>query len=167
MGERSYFEEALHSFTMDVAGLSAVRHLTDLGLSVTEIEKELLFPVPRSEIRKAVWERLLSTRMILLEDPKKVRSPEKATYVKEQGKYGRTSFRRVIVRDEEWVSPEDYEEADFGLYEGEELEKRLLEAGLSESERDYVRSLPWPGQIVYVKREGKLWLFLEKLRKAK
>ena len=63
------FNKALDNFTFEMAGRGAVRHLFDIGMSVSEIHDELLYPVPEEKIREEVWTYLLEKGVILLEEP--------------------------------------------------------------------------------------------------
>lgn len=100
MRENEYFQQALANFTYEVAGGGAIRHLTEAGYTVKQIMEQLDFPVPYEKVRRAVWEHLVRTRGILLEEPGSGTRKEKAVYVREYDKYGKCSFRRV-VREEE------------------------------------------------------------------
>ncbi len=100
MRENEYFQQALANFTYEVAGGGAIRHLTEAGYTVKQIMEQLDFPVPYEKVRRAVWEHLVRTRGVLLEEPGSGTRKEKAVYVREYDKYGKCSFRRV-VREEE------------------------------------------------------------------
>lgn len=95
MSQQDYFKKALANFTHEAASGGAIRHLTDLGYTVDQIASKLTFPTPRERVRKEVWERLLDTGVVLLEEPGNGKRREKAVYVEEQDPYGRISFRRV------------------------------------------------------------------------
>lgn len=97
MAENEYFREALSNFTFEAAGGGAIRHLADLGCTMDEIEKQLLYPIPHKKVQKTVWEHLVKKRVILLEEPGKGETPEKAEYVKEYDRYGKASFRRIVL----------------------------------------------------------------------
>lgn len=98
MSQPDYFKNALANFTHEAASGGAIRHLTDLGCTVDQITKQLTFPTPRERVRRQVWERLLDTGVILLEEPGSGKQREKAVYVEERDPYGRTSFRRVALK---------------------------------------------------------------------
>lgn len=100
MGENAYFRNALAQFTHEAANGGAIRHLSDLGYSVKQIADRLDFPVPYEKLRNEVWERLLGTGVILQGRPGGVKE-EKAVYVREYDRYGKTSFRRVVEPGEE------------------------------------------------------------------
>lgn len=95
MGENAYFRNALANFTHEAANGGAIRHLADLGYSVKQIADRLDFPVPYEKLRNEVWEHLLETGAILQGRPGCVRE-EKAVYVREYDRYGKTSFRRIV-----------------------------------------------------------------------
>lgn len=98
MEENDYFREALSGFTFEAAGGGAIRHLADLGCTVDEIEKQLLYPISHKKVQRTVWEHLVKKRIILLEEPGKSETPEKAEYVKEYDRYGKATFRRVVLQ---------------------------------------------------------------------
>ncbi len=95
MAEQDYFKRALSDFTHEAASGGAIRHLADLGYTVKQIREQLTFPTPYERVQKAVWERLLDTGVILLEEPGSGKRREKTDYVVEHDRYGRTSFRRL------------------------------------------------------------------------
>lgn len=102
MLEQDYFANALAKFTHEVASGGSIRHLADLGYTVKQITERLPFPTPYEKVRKDVWEHLLDTRVVLLEEPgaegKKAR--EKSNYVLEYNQYGKASFRLVTAQEE-------------------------------------------------------------------
>lgn len=86
------FQKALANFTFDMASRGAIRHLADLGYSAAEIRKQLDFPTPLSQIEEE------------LQTYRAEREASEATgvtyeYIRETDAYGRTSLRRVAVRD--------------------------------------------------------------------
>ncbi|MEY8333206.1 hypothetical protein AALB53_08880 [Lachnospiraceae bacterium 47-T17] len=103
MSEQDYFANALANFTHEVASGGAIRHLADLGYTVRQITEQLSFPTPYEKVRKDVWEHLIDTRVVLLEEPgaeaKEVRG--KSNYVLEYNQYGKASFRLVTAQEDE------------------------------------------------------------------
>lgn len=79
-----FFKQALHNFTRDSANGGAIRHLYDLGRTPEEIQKELLFPATIAEIQK----------VIEIYQKEKDAPEEAYEIVKEQNKYGKTTFRK-------------------------------------------------------------------------
>lgn len=100
MGENAYFRDALAHFTQEAASGGAIRHLADLGYSVKQIAENLDFPTPYGKVQAAVWAHFLETGVILPGRPGGAKK-EKAVYVKEYDKYGKTSFRRIVETREE------------------------------------------------------------------
>lgn len=96
MEEQRFFQNALADFTYEAACGGAIRHLADLGYTVSQIAERLDFPVPYERVRSAVWRRLTDTGVILLEEPGSDRRKERAVYVREYDKFGKASFRRVV-----------------------------------------------------------------------
>lgn len=82
-------KQALQNFAFDAAAGRAIRHLCDLGMSVEEIHQRLDFPVPmerlRNEIRKYEAEKAAAASG----------ETEQYRIVKEYGKYGKVTFRKV------------------------------------------------------------------------
>ena len=83
------FDAAINRFIKENANGGAIRHLTDLGYSPEEIKGMLDFPMDLSEIEETVREYL-----------KQKESPEGAyEIIREQTKYGKTTFRRIKKQD--------------------------------------------------------------------
>lgn len=95
MEEKRFFQDALAGFTYEAACGGAIRHLADLGYTVRQIAGQLDYPVPYEKVRRAVWQRLVDTEVILLEEPGSAPHRERAVYVREYDQFGRASFRRV------------------------------------------------------------------------
>ena len=140
------FNKALGNFINDSAAGGAVRHLADLGYSISEIEGELNYPVSKEKIAYFMWAHYLNIGKISLEEPKQVH--EKTSFVKEQDEYGRVSFRRVV--EEVDNSDKEYVQCEFGkeIYKGTEEFKAFLEK-LQPGDREYVQLMPWPLTPVY------------------
>ncbi len=177
MGEQSPFQSALADFTYDVASGGAIRHLTDLGYTAKQISETLAYPTPMRRIQEQMWKRLVETAVILEQEPGSRR--ETSEFVREYGKYGRTSFRRVSgtaaqgsrvcaseitarASDREGLrgllsrkleengAKDSYAACDFGLLAADEPEKyRELLAALDERCREYIVGLPWERKTVY------------------
>ena len=112
MSEESYFDKALSNFVFDFASGGAIRHLADLGYTVTEIVGRLDFPTPKERVAEAVWKHYINIGKIRLDKSLNSGVIEKISYVKEQGKYGRTSMRRVVEKVE--APMKSYIACDFG-----------------------------------------------------
>ena len=158
MGE-NHFAKALHNFTMDTAAGDSIRHLTDRGYTPVQIKESLTFPAPMEYIAKVMWDHLIATRRILLDDPHIVfregasddtgassvlNSGYSGGYeiVEQYDEYGRRSFLRVKKESPEEMifSPEDYVVCDYAprLAKGEEFDN------------DFISYLPGPSGPVWV-----------------
>ena len=178
MSEQHYFKKALSDFTYDVASGGAVRHLTDVGYTVKQIMENLSYPTPYKRVQRTVWEHLLNTGVILLEEPGTGTLQETVTYVKEYNKYGKASFRRItkqqekpenlLFKEERFVESKENKLDDFLLKKCAENEEKssyvscpfglcsktspiseYLDILLEEGQREYLSGLPWERRLCY------------------
>lgn len=135
------FNKALGNFINDAATGGAVRHLADLGYSISQISEELSYPISKERIAQYMWEHFLNIGKISLDEPQPVH--EKASFVKEQDEFGRISFRRVTETVDN--SDKEYVRCEFGkeLYKNTEDFKAFLER-LEAGDREYIMTMPWP-----------------------
>ena len=108
MSDQKYFQSALSDFIFEAASGGAIRHLTDLGYTVGEIMERLAVPASYERVQKAVWQRLLDTGVLLMEEPGSDMGRETVTYVRDYDRYGKPSFRRVVI-------PADHSAAEKGM----------------------------------------------------
>lgn len=99
MQKQDFFQKALADFTHEAASGGAIRHLTDLGYTAKQVKELLDFPTSYERIQKTMWEHLLDTEVILLEEPGLGERKKRAVYVREYDRYGKASFRRVLEED--------------------------------------------------------------------
>jgi len=140
------FNKALSNFINDAAAGGAVRHLADLGYSISQIADELDYPISKEKIAGYMWEHFLNIGKICLEEPQP--SHEKVSFVKEQDSFGRISFRRVTEQIDN--SQTKYVQCDFGrlLYKRDEAFIKQLEK-LNPGDKEYIELMPWPLTPVY------------------
>ena len=140
------FNSALGNFINDAAAGGAVRHLADLGYSISEISAELNYPVSKEKIARYMWEHFLNTGRISLEEPKE--TYEKTSFIKEQDAFGKVSFRRVVEKVDN--SARKYVICDYGreIYKNSPKFIQWLN-GLEERDREYIKLMPWPLTPVY------------------
>ena len=140
------FNKALSNFINDAAAGGAVRHLADLGYSISQIADELDYPISKEKIAGYMWEHFLNIGKICLEEPQP--SHEKVSFVKEQDSFGRISFRRVTEQIDN--SQTKYVQCDFGrlLYKRDEAFIKQLEK-LNPGDKEYIEFMPWPLTPVY------------------
>lgn len=193
MTEENIFQKALSNFTYEAASGGAIRHLTNLGYTVKQITERLSFPTPYEKVQKTVWEQLLDTGVLLLEEPGNKIQREKVSYVKEYGKYGKSSFRRITdkIVDMEPVYWKEkcfrrerdgnlasylkmkcdenepgaaYVFCDFGVrIKREKIKFMELLQVLNEHQRDYISGLPWEDRGVYHKLDLRMREIVVKL----
>lgn len=140
------FNKALSNFINDAAAGGAVRHLADLGYSISQIADNLDYPIPREKIAGYMWEHFVNIGKICLEEPKQTQ--DIASFVKEQDSFGRISFRRVVTTVDN--SHKQYVKCEFGklLYKKDEKFLQALQK-LEEGDKEYIELLPWPLTPVY------------------
>lgn len=180
------FQQALSDFTFDVASGGAIRHLTDLGYTVKQIQDRLDFPTPFARVQEAVWKRLVETGVIRLEEPLfgaavsgggKAGAAEgrdtgaggavRVNYVREYDSYGRASFRRVTETDTRREAGGEFLVCEFGVLKYRDGERyRQILALLAERQAEYVDGLPWPPVRVWHKAEGYMPEIGRRLRAA-
>ena len=186
MAENKYFRKALTDFAFDMASGGAIRHLADKGYTVKQILKELDFDVPTEKVRQAVWDYFVESGTLLLEEPGTGAPKGKAVFVEERGKFGKTSFRRVVIPGEEarqirWSEKvyaagqngdfgrflsekcvengrdTAYMACDFGRVEREEPGRYLRWMdALEERQREYLEGVPWIFQRVYHRMDRRM-----------
>lgn len=93
----NYFYDALHNFIFEEAGGGAIRHLADRGFTARQIADRLSFPVPYETVRETLTKHLMESGVLLKVRPEAYEEPERIEYVREYDKYGKPSFRRVVV----------------------------------------------------------------------
>jgi len=142
------FNEALGNFTTEMAGGGAIRHLADLGYSVSEIKSRLAYPISTEKIGNIVWNHYIETGVISLSKPESQSYTERVSYIRENGKYGRSSLKRVVERIE--ISDKKYIECNFGLfrYKDKKAYELWLDT-LQPKDKEYIENLPWPLTKVY------------------
>lgn len=186
MGEQDYFKNALSNFTYDAACGGAIRHKADIGYTVRKIADELDFSIPYEKVQKTVWERYVETSVILMEEPGTGKKNERYQFVKEQNKYGTTSFRRIKVtedteqvidwktktcparvRDELIKQLENklsgtgksgaYMSCDFGAIRYRDAgQYHEILQSLSTRQREYIEGLPWELSRCYHKLDERM-----------
>lgn len=141
--QNSFFAKALHDFTMNAAAGDSVRHLTDRGFTLSQIKETLSFPAPEGYIAKVMWERLIETHKVIVDDtarelsvpaqtPLRLPDQRSGLIIEQRDRYGRKSFLRIQKEspEETSFSPEDYVLIDNG--------------------NDIIPGLPWPKDPVWV-----------------
>lgn len=192
MADERIFQEALSNFTYDVASGGAIRHLADSGYSVKQIMEMLDYPTPEDRVKKTVWEHFIDTGKILLKKPGTGLMQEKVSYVKETGKYGRSTFRRIVTKEEQAVEYSEMSWNDYLKYYCEkktsisndkpvktyvccsfgEIKKqnpenfqKMLDL-LTSKEREFMIGLLWEQEMVYYLLDARMTDIMSTLHKA-
>ena len=140
------FNKALGNFINDAAAGGAVRHLADLGYSITQISEELNYPMAKEKIAAIMWEHFINIGKISLEEPNDTH--EKVAFVKEQDEFGRISFRRVTEIIDN--TKRRYIVCNYGQKKYKNsLEYNEWLQRLRPADREYIELLPWPLSPVY------------------
>lgn len=148
--EQTYFQRALSDFVYDMASGGAIRHLTDIGYTVKQIQEKLDFPTPYERIQKTVWKHLMDTGVIFPEKAEPGKSGEKVDYVREYDSYGRASFRRVVVQEASSKPSEPCLLCCFGLLKYRDPKQYEEALGALEQEQaEYIDGLPWGLERVF------------------
>ncbi|MCM1057386.1 MAG: hypothetical protein NC517_07260 [Firmicutes bacterium] len=165
--ENDGFRKALSDFAFDVASGGAIRHLTDLGYTVKQIQEQLDFPTPLARIQEAVWKRLTDSGVILLEEPGHLESKETVRYVREYDSYGKASFRRVVEENPRPEAEGGFLACEFGIVRYRDTEKygKVL-AALDERQAEYIDGLPWPKRRVWHRADERMLEIERRLRTA-
>lgn len=152
--DNKYFQKAISDFTFDMASGGAIKHLADLGYTVDEIKENLSYPTPKEKVSKAVWDYYLSQKIIVEEAEFEGKTDfiEKITYVREQTDTGKSSFRRVVTKEE--LPKRNYVKCEFGIWKSKENYKKdgsyqKMLSKLDKKDAEYIEGLPWPAQVVY------------------
>lgn len=137
----------MSDFTFDVACGGAIRHLAHLGCTAKEIHERLSFPVSYERVRQAYTKTLLDDGILLLQKPERGAAGKTYTYVQEEGKYGKRSFRRVEKEQErEAEDGRVYAACDFGRMQEE---GGFAALGLSIKQQEYLEGICWKKQTMY------------------
>ena len=96
------------------------------------------------------------------ENPSDSLPKKRVTYEKVQDSLGRTSFKQVIVEDNDL---KDYVEIDFGkkIYRDRKAFEKTLDV-LSFEDRQYILDLPWPLTKVWHVKNERMEKILKKLQ---
>ena len=164
MVEQTYFQKALSDFVYDVASGGAIRHLTDLGYTVKQIQERLDYPTPYERIQKTVWRHLLDTGVIASEQQTETR--EKVEYVREYDSYGKASFRRVTIPVSA-PEPQPRLCCCFGLLKYKDPQRYREVLGVLEpGQAEYIDGLPWSLESVWHRADRRMLEIYHVLERA-
>lgn len=183
---KSVFQQVLSHFTHEFANGDIIRKYAEKGFSIREIQEHLDFPTPSNQVHEIAWNHLLSINQILLSEPGSSQS-NRYKYIKEISSYGKVSFRKVRIEDENdtsgsWTvlkfSTQELESSlidsdavlfaqiPFGLQRFREPEQyQKLLATLSERDADFIDSFFLERREVYYRLNLRMTRILIQLSK--
>ena len=174
MNTSYYFNNALHDMVFENACGAAIRRLADMSFPISYIHKELDYPISFERVQRYVWRYYMDKKILLYPDDKLdyheengyfiINEPKiSKTFIKEQGPYGKITYRQVTVDSSKNDNPVNDSDSDsgkpgqrrylpcnFGILkhtDSKEFEK-ILEK-LDRDNKNYLIDLPWENKIVY------------------
>ncbi len=179
MNNSDYFNKALHDMVFENACGAAIRRLADMSMPVSNINKQLDYPISFERVQRYVWQYYLDNKTLLYLSNKTnyreengyiiITEPCKTkTFVKEQGAYGKITYRQVIIEsgksnDNKAINSSPGNESDkyiacnFGIIKRKNPDeyKKLLNK-LDSNDSAYIDDLPWENKIIYHRMNEKL-----------
>lgn len=172
-----YFQKALSNMVFETACGASIRSMVDRGCTTKQIAEQLDYPMPMGRVARAVTDYLLEQDILRREPPDAGESRESFTYVQEKGKFGKTSFRKVVQREKEGADRPWNQEAaadflkekrdvvayvpcDFGLpaNEGE-----ADFAVLNDRQREFLSGICWERRRMYYRLDKRMEEIIRKL----
>lgn len=179
---KSIFQQVLSHFMHEFANGDVIKKYAEQGYSISEIQEHLDFPTPSDQVRKIAWDHLLVTNQILLSEPGSEEN-ERYEFVKDISSYGKVSFRKVTIKEDNCISwtvmdcekskLEDYlagsenviyAQISFGLLRCQDPEQfqKILKA-LSGKEADLIDSFFVERKCVYYRLNRRMARILKRL----
>ncbi|MBQ9278957.1 MAG: hypothetical protein IJ224_10035 [Lachnospiraceae bacterium] len=168
MSNSNYFNQALHDMVFENACGAAIKRLADKSFPISYIVKELDYPISFERVQKYVWQYYLDNKTIIYPDNEIDYTEEngiitikksgiKKTFIKEQGPYGKTTFRQIVTEDNDVYlnnhtnSPDNkYVVCNFGELKYSNLnEYESMLNNLNKEDRTYIADLPWQNKKIY------------------
>lgn len=168
MSNSNYFNQSLHDMVFENACGAAIKRLADKSFPISYILKELDYPVSFERVQRYVWQYYFDNKTLIYLDDKTdykeengiiiINEPNiKKTYVKEQGPYGKTTFRQVTSSEvyntdsnQKNIYGNKYIACDFGILKRDNpKEFENLLNSLDAYDKAYIMDLPWENKCVY------------------
>ncbi len=168
MSNSNYFNQALHDMVFENACGAAIKRLADKSFPISYIHKQLDYPISFERVQRYVWQYYLDNKTLIYPDDKIdytesnniiiINEPKiKKTFIKEQGPYGKTTFRQVAAFEEEAGnsnnknnSTKKYIACDFGILKNEKPDEfNYFLDSLDSNDKAYIIDLPWENKRVY------------------
>lgn len=177
MDDGRFFQQALSRFTHEFANGDLIRKYADKGYSISEIKEHLEFKSSREQIHEIMWKHFLATNQILYAEPGQG-NEERYEYVKDISPFGKVSFRKVKIVEEQndqnkyvetpynkktfsdyLVNPgkKIYVEIPFGLlrYRDKDRYQELLDS-LKKKDAQYIEEIFIERRLVYYRLNARM-----------
>ena len=136
-----HFNNSLYRFVKDFACKNEVIAKFKNKKSISQIVKEMIFPISEESIIQIIWEYMIEKNIILLNPPNSEMN-QQFDYVKKEGRFGKIYF--------EQVKSESINEKDYELVDIEKLKNDIEK--LDEFERELIEKLPIKHNLLYIKK---------------
>lgn len=155
-----YFQKALSDMVFENACGAAIRRMVDRGCTTRQIVEQLDYPLPFDRAARAVTDYLLEQGILLREKPAKHEKKAGYQYVQERGRFGKTSFRKVPLPEDEEMAESIYVPCDFGLPESE---SGLDLSVLNDRQREFLDGICWEKKRMYYRLDERMEEIMKKL----
>ena len=176
----SYFQKALSNMVFETACGASIRYMAERGCTTRQIVEQLDYPMSFERVARAVTDYLLEQGILRREPPEDEERKEIYTYVQEQGKFGKISYRRVLQSEEGENPPKSWKResaeefltkkkeadrdifvpCDFGLPASE---SKIQLSVLNERQQEFLSGICWEKQRMYYRLDGRMEEIIRKL----
>ena len=175
----SYFQKALSNMVFETACGASIRYMAERGCTTRQIVDQLDYPMSFERVAGAVTDYYLEQGILRREPPEDTERKEIYTYVQEQGKFGKISYRRVLQSEggenppKSWKreSAEDfltkkkgdrevYVPCDFGL---PVKESKIQLSVLNERQQEFLSGICWEKRRMYYRLDSRMEEIIRKL----
>ena len=136
-----HFNNSLSRFVKDFACKNEVIAKFNNKKPISQIAKEITFPISEESIIHMLWEHMIEKNIILLNPPNSIEN-QQYDFVKKEGRFGKVTFQQVKNNS---IDANDYEVLD--------VEKLKHDRTLSDFERELIEKLPFKDKKYYVKKK--------------
>lgn len=136
-----HFNNSLSRFVKDFACKNEVIAKFNNKKPISQIVKEITFPISEESIILMLWEHMIEKNIILLNPPNSIEN-QQYDFVKKEGRFGKVTFQQVKNNS---IDANDYEVLD--------VEKLKHDRTLNDFERELIEKLPFKDKKYYVKKK--------------
>ena len=139
-----HFNNSLSHFVKDFACKNEVIAKFNNKKPISQIVKEITFPISEESIVFIIWEYLIEKNIILLNPPNSEYN-QQYDYVKKEGQFGKTHFERVSHNS---INEKDYELIDIAKLRDDKEKYKF-----DDFERELIEKLPFIKDLYYVNKD--------------